>query len=122
MDDSEPFSQVDGAFATLLLISHPPLLAIGGGGLSLLVSLQQPVHMLEKLASYCLWSILFLSVFFVHCRIDIRAVAPHSFCSGSSYHPLRIRSYFETGDDLNYFRCGYYGIVVDHGCRSLLLP
>lgn len=46
MDIVSRFHKSMGIFATLLLISHPPLLVLGGGGLPLLLSLDQPWYIL----------------------------------------------------------------------------
>ncbi len=42
MDILSRFHKSMGIFVTLLLLSHPPLLALGGGGWSLITSLEQP--------------------------------------------------------------------------------
>ncbi len=104
MDILSRFHKSMGLFATLLLISHPPLLVLGGGGLPLIVSLDQPWYILLGKAGLLL---LVIHTF----------VSEYSSTLGLKFEQWRRIHYilapliiilvfihsFETGDDLKLF-------------------
>jgi predicted ferric reductase len=101
MDIVSRFHKAMGIFATVLLISHPPFLVLGGGGLPLLVSLEQPWYILVgKIGLLLLVIHTLLSVFSANWGVKFEQWRRMHYILAPLIIILVFLHSFETGDDL----------------------
>ncbi len=104
MDILSRFHKSMGIFATILVISHPPLLAIGGGGLPLLVSFQQPWYIwLGKIGLLLLLIHTCISLFASKLGLRFEQWRRIHYVLAPLIIVLAFVHSFETGDDLKLF-------------------
>jgi predicted ferric reductase len=104
MDIISRFHKSMGVFATLLLISHPPLLAIGGAGWSLVVSFDEPWYIwLGKIGLLLLLIHTGLSVFSARLGLKFEQWRCLHYILAPVIIILVFVHSFETGDDLKLF-------------------
>ncbi|HTY24801.1 MAG TPA: ferredoxin reductase family protein [Desulfomonilaceae bacterium] len=101
MDIVSRFHKSMGVFATLLLISHPPLLVLGGGGLPLILSLDQPYYIwFGKIGISLLVIHTILSVFSPNLGLKFEQWRRIHYILAPFIIILVFVHSFETGDDL----------------------
>jgi predicted ferric reductase len=101
MDIVSRFHKSMGIFATILLISHPPLLVLGGGGLPLILSLEQPWYIwLGKIGLLLLVIHTLLSIFSSNLGLKFEQWRRIHYILAPLIIILVFVHSFETGDDL----------------------
>ncbi len=101
MDILSRFHKSMGIFLTILLLSHPPLLALGGGGWSLITSLEQPWYVwLGKLGLLALVIHICTSVFSSRLGLTFEQWRRIHYIIPPLIIALVFVHSWETGDDL----------------------
>ncbi len=101
MDIVSRFHKSMGIFATVLLISHPPFLVLGGGGLPLIFSLEQPWYIwVGKIGLLLLVIHTLLSVFWADWGVKFEQWRRMHYILAPLIIILVFLHSFETGDDL----------------------
>ncbi|MGB6065537.1 MAG: ferredoxin reductase family protein [Desulfomonilaceae bacterium] len=101
MDILSRFHKIMGIFVTLLLISHPPFLVLGGGGLELITSLSEPWYIwLGRIGLLVLLVHTFLSVFSSRLGLKFEQWRRIHYILAPLIIVLVFVHSWETGDDL----------------------